>query len=194
MAAFSAAGIIASQLFAPALALTLEGHANVSTVPEMSNYAAPITLQSQTAQVAMAQPPAGPNFNLAASTSQPKAYEGMWRCVSQVTNSTVPSVSPGRQMECLLRFRVADNGRLFVYWDQAGWNPTNCSVVHYTPAESSILHRSAVAGSSGWEAVSRDRLRMVSSSQMEGRSQVVQYQSGQVIGTYETNSVLTRVE
>jgi hypothetical protein len=56
------------------------------------------------------------------------------------------------------------------------------------------MHKSACLGNSGWEAVSRDRLRLISSSEMEGRSQVFQYQSGQMIGTYETNSVLTRVE
>jgi len=191
MAVCSTAGIIASLLNGSAQALTLQGHANVSTATESipSTYPAPVALQAQTGQSVPGQ-----TLSLGVHAAQPTEYQGVWRCVSLVTRSSVPNITLGRQMECLISFKVNIDGKLMVYWDQSGWTSSNCSVVNFSPIASSIAHKSSCSGNSNWTALSRDRLRLITTSQMEGQSQVVQYQFGQMIGTYETNSILTRVQ
>src|SRR5262249_20095769 len=158
-------------------------------------YSAPVAVHPMTGTVGYSQTPQIRQFQLNASApgTQPAQYQGVWRCVSQVTASNVNAIAPGRAMECLLQFKLT-NGQLFVSWDESGWNPADCSVVNFTPRESSIVHKSMSMRDPNWAALSHDRLRMLSSNLMEGRSRVVQYQAGRLIGVYETVSNLTRVQ
>jgi len=192
-AALCAAGILTSQFCSPVQAMMLSGHASVG-VPATSvapaSYPMPVTVQSP---ARMAVP--HPAYQLSATAgSEPSQYEGTWRCVSHVTSSSVAKIAPGREMDCLLQFKLNSQGQLVVYWDEAGWNPTNCAVVSFSPVKSSIVHKSISLSNSNWAALSSDRLRMLSISQMEGRSKVIQYQCGQPVGVYETASYLTRVQ
>lgn len=192
-AALVAAGIGTAQLLTSAQAITLHGYANAALQPtnmyqtSYSTYAYPTAPQTQ------ATPRANRlNANAQAGT-QRSDYEGIWHCVSRVTSSSVPTIGPGREMECLLRFQQDANGRLLVYWDQAGWNSAQCAVVQFSPAQSTIVHKSMNLQDPGWAALSHDKLQMQDASTMEGHSRVVQYQFGRNIGTYETVSLLTRV-
>jgi hypothetical protein len=196
-AALCAAGFFASNFFNPAQAFMLSGRAdmNVSGADmQPASYPAPVPVSVP--HFAPAAVPARTAFKLQAAKAgaQPSQYEGVWRCVSYVTNSSVPAIEPGREVDCLLQFKINAQGQLMAYWNERGWSPANCAAVRFTPVTSSIVHKSMSLHNANWAALSTDRLHMLSSSQMEGRSTVVQYRGGRPIGEYETSSVLTRVQ
>jgi hypothetical protein len=196
-AALCAAGFIASSIFNPAQAFMLSGRADMNVsgagVQPATYYPAPVPVAVP--QYAPAAVAAKPAFNLSVKAgAQPSQYEGVWRCVSYVTNSSVPAIEPGREVDCLLQFKMNGQGQLMVYWNERGWSPANCAAVRFTPVASSIVHKSMSLNNINWAALSTDRLRMLSYSEMEGRSTVVQYRCGRPIGEYETRSVLTRIQ
>jgi hypothetical protein len=196
MAVLSAAGILATQFFAPAQAVMLSGQASMSVGTPVHAYPAPIAVRPAPMEAAPAQTVpavATGQYRLAGRVgSDPAQYEGDWNCISKVIASNVPQVAAGSTMQCELSFQMNGQGQLLASWNQNGWNPAQCAVVSFRPTGSSIAHKSSTLNRGGWCAMSQDQLRMVSQNQMQGRSHVMQYQNGRVIGTYETVSMLIR--
>ncbi|HEY9776489.1 MAG TPA: hypothetical protein V6C81_22195 [Planktothrix sp.] len=173
------AGILATHTTTSASATMLQGSATVN--------------DSYAAAAAGAQRSLSPYKLNAQAGRNPADYQGTWACVSRVVSSNVRAVVPGQTMACNVNFQINPSGQLLVSWQQDGWDPSQCSVVNFSPTHSQIVHKNTPSTHSSWTALARDWLHMQSSNQMQGRSKVIQYQNGQAIGSYETASVLTRI-
>lgn len=146
---------------------------------------------AKTEQASTAKPLTGTVY----SGSFPATYEGNWRCVTVVTDSTIESVPNGQQMESEIQFLRSHDGRILAKWNQAGWVESQANVTAWNATEAQIDRTDYYYGegfNGNWAARSRDRFAQVDRAKMMAQSYVDQYIDGRFMGRYRTKSTLYR--
>lgn len=129
--------------------------------------------------------------------SFPTAFEGRWRCVTVVTDSSLDTVEPGHEMVCEIQFQRLPDGKIRAKWNQTGWREAQSAVTAWSPNEAQIDRTDYYYGDNAdgtWGARSRDRFTQVDELKIIGQSYVDQYKNGQYLGRYRTKSVLYKTE
>jgi hypothetical protein len=187
-------------LTAPARALTLSGEAAITEVkpvavrtvlpPEQGELPLP---PDSAESVSGSAANAGSATKCDPGTSFPTAFAGLWRCESLVVASAVPDVSPGQRMISQVNFVKSAEGSVSMTWAQDGWTSTLTSLRVKGDSQASTSRVNQYM-TGNWSARSRDRYVKVSENLLVAESRVEQYLSGQYVGTYNTQSILYRVE
>ncbi len=129
--------------------------------------------------------------------SFPTAFEGRWRCVTIVTDSSLDAVEPGNEMVSEIQFQRLPDGKIWAKWNQPGWREAQSAVTAWSPSEAQIDRTDYYYGDNAdgtWGARSRDRFTQVDKLKIIGQSYVDQYKNGQYLGRYRTKSVLYKTE
>jgi hypothetical protein len=127
--------------------------------------------------------------------SFPAAWEGNWRCLTVVTDSTIEGVSNGQQIESDISFQKMPDGRILANWNQTGWQEAQAAVTAWNSREAQVDRTDYFFGektNGNWAARSRDRFEQVDGEKMVAQSYVDQYIDGNYIGRYRTTSTLYR--
>jgi hypothetical protein len=127
--------------------------------------------------------------------SFPKTYEGIWHCVTTVTDSAVPDVAPGTVTQCNIEFKRNLQGQVGARWAEAGWTEGQSTVVSFNETEARLdrtAYYLADGTSPSWAARSRETFKLTDRQDMTSSSYVDQYVDGQYVGRYRTTSVLHR--
>lgn len=197
VAAFACLTLALTLLLAvPAHAMMLKGEVATTKMEPVRAFA---TLASESTEVPLPQDSTAVSDASQArpkcrpSDSFPPNFAGHWRCESVVVASAVPDVSAGQRLVSEINFVKAATGNVSMAWSQAGWTSTVTSlrVKGDTLATANRVNQYMTGN---WTAASRDRYVQVSADQLVAESKVDQYVDGRYVGTYNTQSVLYRVE
>jgi hypothetical protein len=129
--------------------------------------------------------------------SFPQAFEGRWRCVTIVTDSTLDTVERGNEMISEIQFQRSADGKVSAQWNQSGWREAAAAITAWSPTEAQIDRTDYYFGENAdgtWGARSRDRFTQVDKWKIIGQSYVDQYKNGQYLGRYRTKSILYKTE
>ncbi len=147
-------------------------------------------------KTAFARPPVAAMDPYRLPNSFPGEFEGLWRCVTKVTDSAVSTVPVGSEMVSEVRFGKLPGGRIVAKWLQPGWTETQASAVGWSPREARVDRTNyymADGVSGSWACRSRDQFVLQNAVKMSCSSYVDQYIDGLYIGRYRTISELTRL-
>lgn len=128
--------------------------------------------------------------------SFPQAFAGLWKCVTVVVDSAVPSVPVGQRVESAVNFEETTDGRVVAKWEQPGWTEAQSSVVPMSQNEVSLERTNYYMDhglKGGWAAHSRDRYLQLDANRISASSQVEQFIDGRFLGQYKTKSMLYRL-
>jgi hypothetical protein len=207
----------------PAHAMVLEGSVQQSTVapttytlqsaPQQQMQAPLARTQSQYQSQYQSQqtyyPTAAPQAHMAPQSGSPmlnagisvaakkearaQAMQGVWQCVTQVTGSTVPGVTPGTVVRCEVQYVRDAQGNLLESWTENGWTPSTASVVKLDSEVITVSHVSSYASHGGTiKAQSMDAIKLVAPGTIVARGMVNQFTDGRFVGQYQTSSVLRK--
>jgi hypothetical protein len=149
-------------------------------------------------QAHMAPQSVSPMISAGTSTSAKKearaqAMQGVWQCVTQVTGSTVPGVTPGTIVRCEVQYIRDAQGNLLESWTENGWTPSTASVVKLDSDVITVSHVSSYASNGGTiKAQSMDAIKLVAPGTIVARGMVNQFTDGKFVGQYQTSSVLRK--
>jgi hypothetical protein len=122
-----------------------------------------------------------------------QAMQGVWQCVTQVTGSTVPGVTPGTIVRCEVQYTRDAQGNLLESWTENGWTPSTASVVKLDSDIITVSHVSSYASRGGTiKAQSMDAIKLVAPGTIIAQGMVNQFTDGKFVGQYQTSSVLRK--
>lgn len=132
-------------------------------------------------------------FHLSANKEHYKsALVGDWTVSTKVIWSDCPYVEEGNK--AFSSFNISEaNGRLFPHWDANNWQlvknkSINFSGDYFTWERENKLYEHGQY----WFVKSLDKFEMVSSKKLKAKSLVKQYRNGKFVGSYITQSTLTK--
>ena len=203
----------------PAHAMVLEGSVQQSAVtpttytlqaaPQQQMQAPLARTQTQSQSQQTYYPTAAPQAHMAPQSGPPmmsagisasakkearaQAMQGVWQCVTQVTGSTVPGVTPGTVVRCEVQYIRDAQGNLLESWTENGWTPSTASVVKLDSEVITVTHVSSYASHSGTiKAQSMDAIKLVAPGTIVAQGMVNQFNDGKFVGQYQTSSVLRK--
>jgi len=185
--------LLATTLNSSASAMTLSG--GVEERDQLQNQSqpqSPVTTNKSEGVFSAIQPSAS-DLN---PNTFPQSYQGDWACQTQVTDSTVSTVSAGQTIDLEVTFYPTTDGRVQARWNQAGWVETQNTAYSYGKNEAKSDRTTYYFGENSqgsWAARSRDQFAQTGSDTISASSYVDQYIDGQYVGRYRTTSVLKRL-
>lgn len=129
--------------------------------------------------------------------SFPQSFAGAWRCVTVVVNSSVNFIPVGQRVQSQVAFVKRKDGKVVAHWDQAGWTESNVNITPVSEQEASLERTNYLlkhGAQSNWAARSRDHYLKLDADRIAAESSIDQYMDGQLLGQYQTRSMLYRLQ